>query len=127
MIKFRTWKALTAAAYLAMPTSVLAAPQTIKPGEPWLDNRGLHIQAHGGGIIKLSNNYYWFGEDRSQGLDKSKRYVSCYTSTNLAHWIFRNQVLKLADPENWGPRRVVERPQSLLQRPNQDLRHVPAH
>jgi hypothetical protein len=87
--------------------SVLAAPQTIKPAEP---NRGLHIQAHGGGVIKLSDNYYWFGEDRSQGLDKSKRYVSCYTSTNLAQWIFRNQVLKLADPENWGPQRVVERP-----------------
>jgi hypothetical protein len=28
----------------------------------------------------------------------------------LAHWTFRNQVLKLADPENFGPRRVVERP-----------------
>jgi hypothetical protein len=28
----------------------------------------------------------------------------------LVHWTFRNQVLKLADPENFGPRRVVERP-----------------
>ncbi|HEY5915654.1 MAG TPA: family 43 glycosylhydrolase [Verrucomicrobiae bacterium] len=87
-----------------------AAPQTFKPGEVWLDDRGQHIQAHGGGILKLGRTYYWFGEDRAQGLDRTKRYVSCYSSTNLAQWTFRNQVIKLADPENFGRRWVLERP-----------------
>ena len=96
-------------AMAAMVRPATAAPQVIKPGEIWPDDRGRHIQAHGGGIIKLGDTYYWFGEDRSQGLDRSRRYVSCYASKDLAHWTFRNQVIKLADPENFG-RWVLERP-----------------
>jgi len=85
-------------------------PQPINPGEVWPDDRGKHIQAHGGGIVKLGDTYYWFGEERGHGLDPAKRYVSCYSSTDLAHWKFRNQVIQLADPENFGPRWVLERP-----------------
>jgi len=89
---------------------VSAAPQTIKPGESWPDDRGRHVQAHGGGIIKVGDTYYWFGEDRSKDNDPGKRFVACYASTDLAHWTFRNQVLKLADPEHLGPKWVLERP-----------------
>jgi hypothetical protein len=110
MIGLKTWGILAAAAFLLTSIRAVAAPQTIKPGELWPDDRGQHVQAHGGGIIKLGDTYYWFGEDRSQGLDRSKRFVSCYASTDLALWTFRSQVLKLGDPENFGPRRVVERP-----------------
>ena len=87
-----------------------AAPQTIRPGEIWPDNRGQHIQAHGGGIVRLRDTFYWFGEDRGQNLDPQLRYVSCYASQDLVHWSFRNQVIKLADPENFGPGWVLERP-----------------
>ena len=87
-----------------------AAPSTIRPGEVWPDDRGNHIQAHGGGIINVGGTYYWFGEDRSRDNDRSLRYVACYSSTNLANWIFRNQVIKLADPENIGRTWVLERP-----------------
>jgi hypothetical protein len=104
------WKVRIASALFLAGMSALAAPQTIKPGELWPDNRGQHIQAHGGGIIKLGDTFYWFGEDRSQGLIRSNRYVSCYASTDLVNWTFRNQVLKIGDPENFGPRRVIERP-----------------
>jgi hypothetical protein len=89
---------------------VLAAAPAIKPGEIWLDDRGQHIQAHGGGILKVGDTYYWFGEDRSQGLDPARKYVSCYASKDLTNWTFRNQVLKLSDPEDFGTRFVVERP-----------------
>ena len=76
----------------------------------WLDDRGQQIQAHGGGILKLGDTFFWFGEDRTQGLDPNKRYVSCYASKDLEHWTFRNQVLKLSDPENFGPGWLIERP-----------------
>jgi hypothetical protein len=89
---------------------ILAAPAAVKPGEVWPDDRGQHVQAHGGGIIKVGDSYYWFGEDRSQGLDKNKRYVACYSSTDLAHWTFRNRVLQQADPGDLGPGFVLERP-----------------
>lgn len=98
------------AATLLLAFNLLASAEPIKPGEIWPDNRGQHIQAHGGGITKLGETYYWFGEDRSRDNDPSKRYVACYSSTNLTNWTFRNQVLKLSDPENFGPRWVLERP-----------------
>jgi hypothetical protein len=99
-----------AALGLLAAVGVWAASQTIKPGEIWLDNRGQHIQAHGGGLLKIGDTYYWFGEDRTQGLDPDKKFVSCYSSKDLVNWTFRNQVLKQSDPENLGRRFVIERP-----------------
>ncbi len=87
-----------------------AEPLLIRPGEVWPDDRGQHIQAHGGGILKLGEVYYWFGEDRSQTNARSTRCVACYSSTNLAQWTFRNQVVRLTDPENLGRDWVLERP-----------------
>lgn len=93
------------------------APQTIAPGEIWPDNRGQHVQAHGGGILKYRKTYYWFGEDRSQGLSRSNRYIACYSSTDLAHWTYRNQVVKIPDPENLGRGWVLERPKVYYNAP----------
>ncbi|MEP6726575.1 MAG: family 43 glycosylhydrolase [Bacteroidota bacterium] len=90
--------------------STTAAITVIKPGETWPDNNGNHVQAHGGGIIKIKGTYYWYGEERSQGLDSNIRYVSCYTSSDLTSWKFKGDVLQLADPENLGRRWVLERP-----------------
>ena len=86
------------------------AAETIRPGELWPDNRGQHIQAHGGGILKMGDTYYWFGEDRGQTNARGLRCVSCYSSTNLVDWTFRNQVLKTRNPENFGRGWVLERP-----------------
>jgi hypothetical protein len=92
-------------------TQVFAQKQkVIRPGEVWPDTDGKHIQAHGGGIIKIGNNYYWYGEERSQGLDTNYRYVSCYSSKDLMNWKFRGDVVKMTDPENLGARWVLERP-----------------
>ena len=102
--------ALSLAIALLAAASASPVPKTIKPGEVWPDSRGRHIQAHGGGIVKFGKTYYWFGEDRSEGLDRSKRYVSCYSSNDLVNWTFRNRVIAQADPENIGPGWVMERP-----------------
>jgi hypothetical protein len=91
-------------------TAAFGGPPEIRPGAIWPDNRGQHIQAHGGGVILLGGVYYWFGEDRTRGLDPAKRYVSCYSSKDLMHWTFRNRVIQLADPEGFGPTWVLERP-----------------
>ncbi len=107
----QTWSFLVACLLLGSAANiVLAAPETITPTAVWPDDRGHHIQAHGGGIMRRGDTFYWFGEDRTADLDRSRRYVSCYSSHDLAHWTFRNQVLKLADPESFGRRWVLERP-----------------
>jgi len=90
--------------------SVCHASGVIRPGDPWADNRGQRIQAHGGGITFWNGVYYWFGEDRRPSNDPEKRYVSCYSSRDLVHWKFRRQVLALSDPEHLGPHWVLERP-----------------
>ena len=107
MISYTLSSVLVGALALA---SAAAAPQTFQPGEPWLDNRGQHIQAHGGGVIKQGDSWYWFGEDRSRDNERGRRFVACYSSKDLANWTFRNQVLKLADPEGIGRSWVLERP-----------------
>ena len=40
---------------------------SFRPGELWLDNNGVHINAHGGGFIFYNNKYYWFGEHKIEG------------------------------------------------------------
>jgi hypothetical protein len=106
-----TMKFLFAVAmFCAVVFAASASPQTIRPGEIWPDNRGQHIQAHGGGVIQLGDTFYWFGEDRSTGNSRTNRCVACYSSKDLAHWTFRNQVVKLADPENLGRGWILERP-----------------
>jgi hypothetical protein len=93
--------------------SICSAQQkadAIRPGEVWLDNRGVPIQAHGGGVILVGHEYYWFGEDRSPSNQRGSAYVACYSSKDLVHWRFRRQVLKLTDPEHLGNGTVLERP-----------------
>lgn len=83
----------------------------IKPGEIWPDDKNEHIQAHGGGIIKQGNTYYWFGEDRRKSNLVNTRYVGCYSSKDLVNWKFRGQVFKASTLE--GIREgtlILERP-----------------
>jgi Glycosyl hydrolases family 43 len=84
----------------------------IRPGEIWPDADSNHIQAHGGGIIKSGKTYYWYGEERRQGLDTNYRYVSCYSSKDLINWKFHGDVIKLAKPDSvlQGNKWVLERP-----------------
>ncbi len=88
---------------------VSAAPQTIKPGEVWPDSQGRHIQAHGGGIVRVEGTYYWFGEDRRQGLDPNFRYVGCYSSPDLVNWTSRREIRFARPDETWGRNWVLER------------------
>lgn len=91
-------------------TGINAQQKIIQPKEVWPDTDGNHIQAHGGGIIKIKDTWYWYGEERRQGLDSNLRYVSCYSSKDLVNWTFKGDVLKLSDPDNLGPHWVLERP-----------------
>jgi len=90
------------------------AQGAIRPGYPWIDSRGERIQAHGGGITKWKDQFYWFGEDRSSSNETDKRYVACYSSRDLVHWKLRGRVLALADPEHLGPHWVLERPKVFV-------------
>ncbi|WP_439504374.1 glycoside hydrolase family 43 protein [Sediminibacterium sp.] len=58
------------------------------PGKLWLDNKGVHINAHGGGILFHNKTYYWFGEHKVEGEEGNKAMVGVhvYSSKNLTQW-----------------------------------------
>ena len=96
-------------------TPVLAAPATIVPAGTWNDNRGTLIQAHGGGMIQVGSTYYWFGEDKTGEASGSAFFlnVPCYSSTDLVHWTFVNNVLTKQPGGDLGPNRIIERPKVI--------------
>ncbi|GIH15554.1 glycoside hydrolase [Rugosimonospora africana] len=97
---------LFALGLLARPA--YAAPVTITPGTVWTDTSGKTIQAHGEGITKVGNTYYWLGEDKTSGSPFQN--IKCYSSTDLSHWTFVANVLSRQSSGDLGPNRVVERP-----------------
>src|SRR5678815_5540999 len=106
--------AACAAAQSTPASARSSGPQIINPGELWPDNRGQHVQAHGGGIIKYEGLYYWFGEQRGQDVPPGQRAVSCYSSPDLVHWTFRRNVLTMTPADRPadlpGTGIVLERP-----------------
>ncbi|HPG38189.1 MAG TPA: glycoside hydrolase family 43 protein [bacterium] len=58
------------------------------PGEIWLDNNGVAINAHGGGILYENGIYYWFGEHKIAGKagNVAQVGVHCYSSRDLYNW-----------------------------------------
>jgi len=55
---------------------------------PWPDDNGVHINAHGGGILYHEGIYYWFGEHKVGGSigNTAQVGVHCYRSTDLYNW-----------------------------------------
>lgn len=73
----------------------------IYPGELWPDNTGVHINAHGGGVLYHEGRYYWFGEHKSETTSAALVGVTCYSSDDLVNWIYEGVVLPVSeDPES---------------------------
>jgi hypothetical protein len=63
--------------------------QSFFPGELWLDNNGVHVNAHGGGVLyDRDGRYYWFGEHKIEGTagNQAQVGVHCYSSDDLYNW-----------------------------------------
>lgn len=65
------------------------------PGQPWNDNTGVHINAHGGGILFHEGVYYFYGEHKLGGKlgNTAQVGVGCYSSSDLYNW--RNEGIAL--------------------------------
>ncbi len=76
-------------------------PVSFTPGEIWNDNKGVHINAHGGGILYHNGNYFWYGQHMIEGDEGNKAMVGVhvYSSANLSNWEDRGIALKV-DEEN---------------------------
>lgn len=100
---------------LALPAMVQSKGQTIRNGELWPDETGTHINAHGGGILKYGDTYYWFGEHKSDHTSAALVGVTCYASTDLVNWRNCGIALSVSDEPGSDIERgcVLERPKVI--------------
>ncbi|MFA5469581.1 MAG: hypothetical protein WC230_02630, partial [Bacteroidales bacterium] len=69
----------------------------IRPAEIWPDDNGVHINAHGGGMLYYHGRYYWFGEDKSERSNAALKGVHCYSSKDLCKWTDEGIVLSVIE------------------------------
>jgi len=90
---------------------------SIGSGSIWEDDNGIHINAHGGGILFHKETYYWFGEHKVEGKAGNKAHVGVhvYTSQNLYNWSDKGIALRVSDdPESDIAKGcVLERPKVI--------------
>lgn len=81
-------------------------------GEFWHDNNGVHINAHGGGILKDGNRFYWYGEHKISGVEGNLAWVGVhvYVSENLVDWRDGGIAFDIRQDCPLKPGCVVERP-----------------
>lgn len=97
----------------------MSQPYTyFEPGELWRDDHGVHLNAHGGGILLHDGRYYWHGEHKIAGTAGNSAHVGVhvYSSADLLNWKDEGIALAVSpDPESdIGAGCIVERPKVLF-------------
>jgi len=70
--------------------------KSFHPGALWLDNHGIHINAHGGGILHHDGIYYWFGEHKIEGVAGNAAHVGVHAYSSRDLYIFCSRPTALA-------------------------------
>lgn len=100
---------------LAVGTQAAAAERAaaseiaVEPGLDWRDTDGNLIEAHGGGLLKQGDTYYWYGEDKAASHNGFAG-INVYTSKDLKRWTAKGQALAPQGEGDLGPQNVGERP-----------------
>lgn len=85
--------------------------------ERWPDNNGVHINAHGGGVLFHDGTYYWFGEHKIAGEAGNIAHVGvrCFSSTDLYNWTDAGVALPVSeDPtSDIAKECIIERPKVI--------------
>ena len=90
-------------------------PHTLRNGGLWRDESGRHINAHGGGIMKYGDTYYWFGEHKDDRTSNAMVGVMCYASKDLMNWRNCGVALSVTDERGHDIERgcILERPKVI--------------
>lgn len=86
-------------------------------GRIWPDDTGVHINAHGGGLLFREGVYYWYGEHKIEGKAGNEAHVGVhvYSSRDLTNWKDEGIALKVSeDPASEITKGcVLERPKVI--------------
>lgn len=89
----------------------------IHPGQPWLDQQGRRINAHGAGLLQVGDATYWYGEIKGEGAEGNTAQVgvSVYRSHDLVHWQDLGVALAVSQRADSPIARgaIIERPKVL--------------
>ena len=87
----------------------------IHPGALWPDDKGIHINAHGGGVLRCGDTFYWFGEHKADTTSSAMVGVTCYSSVDLEHWTNRGVALQVSETPGNDLERgcILERPKVI--------------
>ena len=98
--------------------SIRLPQNTFRPGAIWLDDKGVPINAHGGGILFHDGMYFWFGEHKIDGKAGNLAHVGVhvYSSRDLYHWKDEGIALAVShDPQSPIVRGcILERPKVIF-------------
>ncbi len=96
--------------------------RAFRPGEIWTDTDGVPINAHGGGILKVGDTYYWYGEHKTEETQGNVANVGvrCYSSVDLYNWKNEGVALSVSDnPDSPIVRGcILERPKVIYNKKN---------
>lgn len=89
--------------------------QHFKPGALWMDDRGQHINAHGGGVLFYNDTYYWFGEHKGERSNNAYVGVTVYASKDLYNWKNEGVAFEVDDSKGSLTQRgsIIERPKVI--------------
>ena len=110
---------LAVAALLAATAAPAQTRTAFEPGSVWPDNKGIHLNAHGAGVLYAKGRYYLFGEHKVAGSKGNSAQVGvhCYSSTDLYNWTDEGIALAAA-PSGSGSEieqgSIIERPKVVF-------------
>lgn len=88
--------------------------------QQWPDDKGVHVNAHGGGVMAHEGVYYWFGEHKIAGKAGNNAHVGvhCYSSTDLYNWKDAGVALAVSDDPASDITKgcILERPKVIYNR-----------
>jgi len=91
---------------------------SFRPGQFWPDNNGVHINAHGGGVLFHDGIYYWFGEHKIAGEAGNVAHVGVhvYSSRDLYNWRDEDIALPVSEDSDSDIARgcILERPKVIF-------------
>ncbi len=107
-------KSLLSVVLMAVPLFSHAKGE-IRSGQLWPDNHGVHVNAHGGGILYHRGIYYWFGEHKAENTSNAMVGVTCYSSKNLTDWKNEGVALAVSDEQGSDIEKgcILERPKVI--------------
>src|ERR1051325_8737832 len=91
---------------------------SFRPGELWPDSNGVHVNAHGGGILFHDGTYFWFGEHKIEGEAGNVAHIGvhAYSSRDLYNWRDEGIALSVVDDPHSPIVRgcILERPKVIF-------------